>query len=267
MTEDGPKIVKNNVTGRGAVDQVCFSLSNLLPHYNTFISSSANQDKGLKVLQWTLWFFSKIYSKKKKELYKVSTDISFARYILRFYGLPSAIEAIQNKSWEDTSTGYLGEITGKLMAVAMAVYYPLEHLAYIRWTSPELIPGRISANKLSSYSCRLWLVYILAELTQSILRLRSLYASHKKLLKDGSCDGGANKQNPDETLLKLQQSIHSEWLQLSRSALFTLPCIDWSLPKWDTEPWLSDSFGKGLMWMESLVSIYQALRAYRLSLG
>eukprot|EP00547_Thalassionema_nitzschioides_P004760 CAMPEP_0194222964 /NCGR_PEP_ID=MMETSP0156-20130528/34059_1 /TAXON_ID=33649 /ORGANISM="Thalassionema nitzschioides, Strain L26-B" /LENGTH=260 /DNA_ID=CAMNT_0038953937 /DNA_START=91 /DNA_END=870 /DNA_ORIENTATION=+ len=260
MTEDGAKSV-NDVAGTKSIDQASSSLSNYLPHYNRFFASSANQDKGLKVIQWTLWLFSKVYSKKKKELYKTSIDISFARYLLRFFGLPSAIEAIQNKTWEDPASGYLGKVTGKLMSLAMAGYYPLEHLAYIRWTSPELLPGPITANKLSAYSCRFWLVYLLAELTQSIVRLRRLYASHNKLLKDGSGDGEPNKQNADETCLALRQSINNEWLQLSRSALFTLPCINWSLPKWDTEPWLSDPCCNGLMWVESLVSIYQALRA------
>lgn len=244
-----------------------FLSQNILSHYNKFIASAANQDKGLKLLQWTLWLFSKVYNKKGKALMKTSTDISFARYILRLYGLPTAIEAIQNKTWEDASSGLPGRITGKLMALSMIFYYPLEHLAYIRWTSPEVLPGRTTANKLSAYSCRCWLLYLLAEMIQSMVRLKHLYASQRKLLKDGSCDEEPNQDDSDEkSRLELQRSIQNEWIQMSRSALFTLPCFHWSLPNWDTKPWLSESVCNGLMWAESMVSMYQALRSYRSSL-
>lgn len=227
-----------------------FSLDRLLVHYNRFIGSGANQDKGLKLFQWTLWLFSRVYPSRKAALIKTSGDISFARYLLRFYGFPSSLEAIFNRSWEDGKTT-LGGVTGKLMAWAMLGYYPLEHVAYVRWTSPELLSNQYNANKLSAYSCRFWLVYLLAEMTQTVMRLRRLYRE---------------QDEKDETaLVTLQQSIRNEQLQLARSALFTVPCIHWALPKWDTDPWLSEGCCNGLMWLESVVSMYQAIRSYSLA--
>lgn len=233
-------------------------LDRFLVHYNKFIASGANQDKGLKLFQWTLWLFSRVYPSKKDSLQKSSLDISFARYILRFYGFPSTMEAVRNGSWED-SQSYLGRLSGKLMAWSMLGYYPLEHVAYIRWTAPALLPSSVNANRLSAYSCRFWLLYLLAELAQGTMRLRHLYHSRKELT-------AAGKQDDHDVLATLDDSIRNQQLQIARSALFTFPCIHWALPKWDTDPWLSEDTCNGLMWIESLVSMYQAVRGYRLTI-
>jgi hypothetical protein len=227
-------------------------LDRFLVHYNKFVSSSANQDKGLKFVQWTLWLLSRLHPAKKQALLKSSFDVSFARYILRFYGMPSALEAIRNSSWED-SKSHLGSTTGKLMAWSMLAYYPLEHIAYVKWTSPELLPNSLNANRFSAYSCRFWLMYLIAELIQGSMRLRRLYQERKEI--------------DDDKLKKhqIEASITSEQIQMVRSALFTVPCLHWSLPKWDTEPWLSDGVCNGINWFESVVCLYQAIRAYRLA--
>ena len=231
-------------------------LDRFLMHYNQFVSSSANQDKGLKFIQWTLWLFSRLNPAKKKALLKCSFDVSFARYLLRFYGMPSALEAVRNSSWED-STSSLGRTTGKLMSWSMLIYYPLEHVAYLKWTSPELIPVSLNANRFSAYSCRFWLVYLVAELVQGSMRLRRLY---HELSQDEEDDDTNNERRKE-----VQVSITSEQIQMVRSALFALPCLHWSLPKWDTEPWLSDGVCNGINWVESVVSLYQAIRAHRLA--
>ncbi|KAI2506022.1 hypothetical protein MHU86_8433 [Fragilaria crotonensis] len=220
-----------------------------LVQYNKFVSSSANQDKGLKFVQWTLWLLSRLHPGKKQALLKCSFDVSFARYLLRFYGMPSALEAVRNSSWEDSTSSW-GKTTGKLMAWSMLVYYPLEHVAYLKWTSPELLPSSLNANRFSAYSCRFWLLYLVAELVQGSVRLRRLY--HERTLQE---DGRE----------EVQVSIASEQIQMLRSALFTLPCLHWSLPNWDTDPWLSDGMCNGINWVESVVSLYQAIRAHCLA--
>lgn len=230
-------------------------IDRFLIHYNKFISSAANQDKGLKLMQWTFWLFTRIYPSKKAPLQKTSFDISFARYLLRFYGIPSTIEAVRNGSWEDSSS-LLGRFSGKVMAWAMLGYYPLEHVAYVRWTAPELLPASWNANRLSAYSCRFWLLYLFGDLAQGTLRLQRLYRSRKELL---------TTEDYEHALTTIDISIRSEQLQIARSALFTVPCIHWALPKWDTEPWLSEDFSNGLMWLESVVSLYQAVRSYGLA--
>lgn len=231
-------------------------LDRFLLHYNKFVSSSANQDKGLKFIQWTLWLFSRLHPGKKQALLKCSFDVSFARYLLRFYGMPSALEAVRNSTWEDSISSW-GRTTGKLMAWSMLIYYPLEHVAYLKWTSPELIPSSINANRFSAYSCRFWLVYLVAELVQGSMRLRRLYNERSQY---GEADESSIKRRE-----QVQVSITSEQIQMVRSAMFTLPCLHWSLPKWDTEPWLSDGVCNGINWVESIVSLYQAIRAHRLA--
>jgi hypothetical protein len=36
-----------------------------------------------------------------------------------------------------------------------------------------------------------------------------------------------------------------------------LPCINWSLPNWDIDPMLPENVVNGLMWLESIVCLYQ----------
>jgi hypothetical protein len=228
-----------------------------LVQYNTFVSSSANQDKGLKFVQWSLWLLSRLHPGKKQALLKCSFDVSFARYLLRFYGMPSALEAVRNSSWEDSSSS-LGRTSGKLMAWSMLVYYPLEHVAYLKWTSPELLPSSLNANRFSAYSCRFWLMYLVAELVQGSVRLRRLY--HEQMLSEDS-----REESNCTRREQVQASIASEQIQILRSALFTLPCLHWSLPNWDRDPWLSDGVCNGINWVESVVSLYQAIRAHCLA--
>jgi hypothetical protein len=69
------------------------------------------------------------------------------------------------------------------------------------------------------------------------------------------------KQN--DALVLVNDLIRNEQLQIVRSLLFTLPAIHWSLPKWDTHPWLKESVVNGLMWAEAVVSMYQSLRSFQ----
>lgn len=145
-----------------------------------FTSHAANQDKGLKLIQWTLLLWSKMYQNKTQQgLAKLSSDISFARYLLRFYGLPSCIEAIRSGSWGGSSKW--SRILGKTMAWSMLVYYPLEHVAYIKWTSPHTLPNSVNANILSAMSCRFWFVYLVCEILQSILHLKEMEQTRRAL--------------------------------------------------------------------------------------
>lgn len=46
---------------------------------------------------------------------------------------------------------------------------------------------------------------------------------------------------------------------MARCALFALPAVNWSLPRWDTDPWLPEGLVNTLMLGESITCIYQAL--------
>jgi len=231
------------------------SIDSFLQHTVKFTSSAANQDKGLKLFQWTLLLASKLFhSKNKREgVAKVSTDISFARYLLRFYGLPACIEAIRSGSWGGSSKW--SKLLGKAMAWSMLVYYPLEHVAYLKWTSPHVVPKSIRANQWSAISCRFWLVYLVCEMIQSVLHLREMEKNRETLRQ--------HDDDKSDQVAQLTRSMTNTELQLVRSALFTLPCLEWSLPRWDTHPWLDTSVVNGLMWLESVVSMYQSVLLYK----
>lgn len=159
-------------------------IDKFLVDYVKFTSSAINTDRSLKLMQWTIWLAS--YIKKSKGLQKLSTDLSFARYALRLLGLPASIEAARTGSWGDSSGSssnpWIHKL-GRLMAWSMIGYYPLEHVAYLRWTSPQLLPGR-NAEKMSAYSCRFWLVYIVADMTKSILKCKELLRRRSELAAD-----------------------------------------------------------------------------------
>ncbi len=234
------------------------ALDRFLIGYVEFMSNALYQDRGLKLMQWTLWLASKAYSKKspgREALHKLSFDLSFARYALRLLGLPTAIEAVRNDSW---GAGWLG----RTMAASMVCYYPLEHLAYCKWMAPKFFHSRHSAAKLSAWSCRFWLIYIMAELLQGLLNLKALHAQQKLLLGEKTHDETSLQAAQDLQIAHVLHSIRHQQLQVVRDLLFTVPCIQWSLPNWDTQPWLNEWIINGLMWLESVVCMHQSVQAF-----
>lgn len=158
-------------------------LDKVLVDYVKFTSSAANTDVSLKLMQWTIWLAS--YIKKSSGLKKLSTDLSFARYAVRLLGLPSSVEAARTGSWGGNTTNPWIRKLGKVMAWSMIGYYPLENLAYLRWTSPQLLPGH-NAEKWSAYSCRCWLLYIVADITKSTIKLKELLSLRSQVADDDS---------------------------------------------------------------------------------
>eukprot|EP00548_Thalassiothrix_antarctica_P018237 CAMPEP_0194190220 /NCGR_PEP_ID=MMETSP0154-20130528/62197_1 /TAXON_ID=1049557 /ORGANISM="Thalassiothrix antarctica, Strain L6-D1" /LENGTH=127 /DNA_ID=CAMNT_0038912025 /DNA_START=9 /DNA_END=388 /DNA_ORIENTATION=+ len=127
------------------------------------------------------------------------------------------------------------------MSWSMVLYHPLEHLAYIRWTSPDLYPPSSgasttikNANRLSALSCRFWFAYIIIDIVQAIYRIEQIKRQKKKELV--LC---GDEESDD--LVQLDRSMVDERLRGLRSLLFTFPCYSWSLSDWDTNPWLSET--------------------------
>lgn len=207
-------------------------LVRILRWYVRFSASAANQDKLLKLLQWSLTLL-----KGQAWPQKVALEISFARYVTRLLGWPSAVEAAVNDSWcVATNNEIWHKWVGRILAHSMVLYYPAEHLAYALWMKPNTAnqnDKRIlswTAEKWSYVSCRFWLAYIVAEMAQSMFLL---------------------KETPPCTNSKLQ---------LTRNALFLLPCINWARSDWDSKPWLKTETVNRIMWAEAIVSMYQAWR-------
>lgn len=207
----------------------------LLQVYSSYVANSYNQDKLIKTIQYSLWMLSRFYRGNIREaLTKLSGELLWARYATRLVALPTALEGIESGSWGTPKA------LGKAMAWSMLLYYPLEYIAYVKWKAPQLganhpqMPHRL-AERASAWSCRCWVAYIVLDIVRSTLALRP-------------------------TLSPSSDTQRNERLQIVRNALFFFPALSWSLPNWDTQPWLSDITFNSLMWLESVVCMYQSLK-------
>jgi len=259
-------------------------LSQWLTFYVKFCSSAGNQDKLLKVLQWSLWLLANTTTNNKSPRQRwmgaISDELSWARYVTRLLGLPVAVEAAANDSWTlSTSTTHSScssrnnvyRAIGKILSYSMVAYHPLEMLAYLQWKKPAAATAAASSSKQSKWhqperwsylSCRFWLAYTAAELTQCVLHWRELQ-KQKHLLEEAKKNDNENQQSDavsTTSIRELDAQISNTQLQAVRDALFLLPCLHWSLTDWDTKPWLRPHTVNTLMWAESIVSLYQAVK-------
>lgn len=247
-------------------------IDRILQGYTCFMDSGLNQDRGLKLLQWTLWMFS--YALKDRVLIrdalkKLYNELSFARYAIRLLGLPPALEAARSGSWATSSDKYKGlhKFLGQILAWSMIGYYPLEHGAYVQWQTPKLFfpkgpPNRL-AEKLSAWSCRFWTVYIVAEILQSWMKLREENQKLKAYEESKKTDEEPVLGEDGTIIVPPKPSaLRNLRLQIVRDLLFALPAVHWSLPNWDTQPWLPDPLVNTLMWLESVVCMYQSVAKF-----
>ena len=262
----------------------------ILSKYVRFLQSPHRQDSILKTAQYSLWLLSKFYrnnpgTKKQQHgvaesLLKLQGEISWARYLLRFFGFPAAIND-ENLTipW---AKGNISTNLGKVMSWTMVAYYPLEHLSYLLWKAPGIhwLPGAHSSSapkrdgpgaclnreryspaelaaKASAWSCRFWLAWIVLDIVRSTIALREMQQTEavEKAEKESSL------QQQDK--YKEIAIIRTKKMQILRGALYLLPAINWSLPDWDTKPWLSGDFVNGLCWLESMLGLYQGVQNFQ----
>lgn len=265
------------------------TIRNWLTFYSKFCQSSRNQDNLLKLLQWSLWMVSYYYSGKQsrntyyynasiqKWISKFSDEISWARYVTRLLDFPVAVEAAMNDSWtisakKDSSLTNSYRFLGKVLAYSMVAYHPTEAMAYWLWKKPSSVTFASTkyqwkAETWSYISCRFWLTYTLAELTQCLLQWRDLHQQkiHLEKIEGTKEDLSTSSEFMRTRGLSLnKQQLLQVQLQTIRDALFLLPCIHWSLPKWDAKPWLSPHMVNTLMWCEAVVCMYQAIQKFKL---
>ena len=336
----------------------------LLGKYLRLIATSAGQDSVLKVVQYSLWILSRFYlvrlptrgnggsaasavtataTETSKSLATLSGEISWARYVLRFFGLPPSIDAMYTGSWgmtgiktiddddsfnkvirhgvynqnSSSKTGFslwwsLLEDTvtskrlGKILACTMIGYFPLEHAAYLQWKAPNLralrnigplswrrrnrITGHSSSTDhrqddvcyvdtkslknygsiFSAWSCRFWLAFIVLDIIKAgkVLRRTQILEQQRKVEEeneqsnDNSEDSdGSKRDDAIPSANELESVAKTQKYAIVRNLLYVLPAIGWSLPKWDTEPLLSDNAMFGLCWLEAVVGFYQQIQA------
>jgi len=245
-------------------------LDGLLSTYSSFSSKIVTADQGLKIIQWSSWAISYATSNTHKAglspaLRTLYNEIGFARYVLRFYGFLPSLEgyrsgAFAGGTWQD---GRIAKIAKYAMAGSMMAYYPLEHIAYAGWKMPTLV--KVDANKFSAISCVFWTTYIVGDLAASVLKWRELGRNLQELKDDlVRAKRTDDKQAAIDILLQEKDvlgKIRHVKLQIARCLLFILPAVNWSLPKWATDPLLSELSLNGLMLGEAYVSVYQSLRS------
>ena len=298
---------KNN----GNAARYSSTLKYILSKYLQFIKIPHRQDSILKTVQYSLWLLSKFYRntvnpentkchhiphRMSDALMKLSGEISWARYVLRFFGLPAAINGVDLRSWalEDNS-----KRLGQVMSWTMIAYYPLEHLAYLCYKAPSVnwLPcattsnackndvdsiistdrycysSSILASKASAWSCRFWFTYLLLDIYRCTLSLRELKQNpHQTSKADdlvSSSDSDKNENNNNNKLTQTDKqhseivTVRTEHLQIVRNILYVLPAVNWSLPNWDTQPWLHNDLVNGLCWLESMVGLFQGVRDFQ----
>jgi hypothetical protein len=85
----------SRIDGQGeAVPTIVRQVDGFLIKLSQWSSSTSNTDKGLKLLQYSLWFLSRVSERlqgnqctpRTEALVKISSNISMARFVLRFYG-------------------------------------------------------------------------------------------------------------------------------------------------------------------------------------
>lgn len=228
-------------------------LNTFLKSYVKFISTSVNKDKGIKFLQYALWLASRFYqkdSKGRQGLTKLASELMLARYAIRLLEFPVALEAALNGSWTSPSKTYSKtfKVIGDVLSWSMMLYYLTEHGAYCHWKAPDWLAKGRSGEIMSAWSCRAWTLYIAAELVQNALQCKEMINN----VNDQEVTGSRKDTEDSKSALKKVQ------LQFARNGLFLLPAIQYSLPNWDSKPWLPVDFINFLYWLESIVCVYQA---------
>ena len=61
--------------------------------------------------------------------------------------------------WKDRRIHALEKIDG----ASMVLYHPLEHVVLGGWVMGDAYPGVVDGDRWSAWSCRAWLVFIIAE--------------------------------------------------------------------------------------------------------
>jgi len=245
-------------------------LDNFLATYLDFSGKTFTADQGIKILQWSSWAIAYAtqgthYNDLSPSLRKVSGELSFARYILRFYGFFSSLEGYRSGSWAGGTwdNPQIAKIAKYLMAGSMMCYYPLENVAYAGWKMPGLV--KVDANRISAISCGFWTAYIIGDFWASCLKWKELRGRLGDLggilrgkKRNDEKNAAVDLQDEQAALLKKIRHIK---LQVLRCLLFVLPAINWSLPNWTTNPLLKEVQCNGFMLVEAYTSVYQSLRS------
>ena len=150
-----------------------------LGRYNAILTSVYAQDNAYRALTYLtlLVALHRPAGSQPTELDKSLADlrakIGDARMLNRlFVGTTASVQGFLAGGWSSTE-----DVLSRIMSLSMVLYHPLEH-AYLQSTfKPPMFPSW-DGGWASKWSCRMWLVYVLCDLTGT---LRQLSAVNKSL--------------------------------------------------------------------------------------
>ena len=180
--------------------------------YSEFITKTKHQEILLKLLQWSVWLVGAclISSSSSNGLLphwfqKLSYDICYARYVTRLLGLPVALEGAMSGSWamscsvqKNASLEATYRFLGLILAYSMVVYYPVEHVAFFLWMNPNAeTVWNLPAATWFYMSMRCWLVYLVAEMIQCIVKYNELQQHQRTVQQLKKMDINENNNSRD----------------------------------------------------------------------
>ncbi|KAI9914424.1 hypothetical protein PsorP6_007805 [Peronosclerospora sorghi] len=153
--------------------------------FSRFSSSTCHADKVYKTIGYGLGVMGHLWPQKETEtavgLRAIASQISMARYVIRFTEGLNAYAAWKNGSWCCSDDDECVRRLVNVQALSMIIYHPLEHLAYVGFVTPKLL--NVDAMNLSRLSCRAWGVYLLLDLWANTLRIKALIVKEKQILE------------------------------------------------------------------------------------
>lgn len=241
-------------------------LDSFLASYCEYTSCTSSFDIILRVFVYSLWMlawatrssptpYDESNNVFSSSMYDLMDDIHLCRYIFRFSGFLEAIEGIRTGSWaggswEDPRIIFISKY---FLAGSMLIYYPFDHLVYLGFTIPRLV--KVDPWLHFSYSCRVWFIFIIAELAACRLKLMELKRNQIELEL-------AAKKNDDKTEVFTDEykiyfgRVRFVKLQLLRSLCTLIPAISWSFYG-RKNSMFGEAPENGLMLIEAYLALYQ----------
>ncbi|CAI5732740.1 unnamed protein product [Peronospora farinosa] len=178
----------------------------------------------------------------------IASNISMARYVIRFTGGFESYAAWKNGSWcYDDDDEHVRRLVS-LQALSMMIYYPLEHVSYVGFVAPKLLT--VDAMNISRQSCRAWGVYILLDIYANALRIRALTTKEKQLMEQQDLVD----EERSTQLASIQARRRELYYVQLRNFFYAGPCIHWSLEK----GFLPDRLVSFLCAAEAIVGLWRS---------
>ncbi|KAG7401533.1 hypothetical protein PHYBOEH_000591 [Phytophthora boehmeriae] len=194
-----------------------------------FSSSPVRSDKFYKTIGYGLGALGHLlaHSTQQQEtsegLKAIASNISTARYVIRFTGGFETYSAWKNGSWCYGDDDAFVRRLVNLQTLSMLAYYPLEHVSYVGFVAPKLL--NVDAMKFSRTSCRIWGIFILLDIYANTLRIQALTAKEKQVKEQADL----SDEERGSQLATIQARRRELYYVQLRNFFYFGPCVHWSL--------------------------------------